>query len=174
MSKAKTDPTATAPINRLTLASTVASRVQITNVYQQSASFRRLELLSNRPDALEIQTSVITKFDQDSGKLVAYVSCRVHANTANNDEYMNIEAVYVASYTVAGIDGLTREHIDAFGDINGTYNVWPYWREFVQSSTMRMGLAPLTLPVHRPADQRALPRAGAKSKATDRARAPET
>jgi preprotein translocase subunit SecB len=31
--------------------------------------------------------------------------------------------------------------------MNGIYNIWPYWREYVQTTTSRLGLPPLTLPV---------------------------
>ncbi len=43
------------------------------------------------------------------------------------------------------------EELDAFARINGIYHAWPYWREFVQSSTTRSGLPPLTLhPIQAP------------------------
>lgn len=41
------------------------------------------------------------------------------------------------------------EEIQAFADTNGMLNSWPYWREYVQSSVIRMGLPPLTLPLYR-------------------------
>lgn len=39
----------------------------------------------------------------------------------------------------------TEEELDSFAKINGIYHAWPYWREFVQSSTARAGLPGLTL-----------------------------
>jgi preprotein translocase subunit SecB len=39
--------------------------------------------------------------------------------------------------------------IKAFAKSNGMLNVWPYWREFVQSITSRAGLPPLTVPLFR-------------------------
>lgn len=43
------------------------------------------------------------------------------------------------------------EELEAFSRINGIYHAWPYWREFVQSSTTRAGLPPLTLhPIQAP------------------------
>lgn len=39
--------------------------------------------------------------------------------------------------------------IKAFAMSNGMLNVWPYWREFVQSITSRAGLPPLTVPLFR-------------------------
>ena len=37
-----------------------------------------------------------------------------------------------------------------FAKLNGTYNAWPYWRELVQSMTMRAGMSGITVPVFRP------------------------
>lgn len=36
-----------------------------------------------------------------------------------------------------------------FAELNGTLNVWPYWREHVHSVVARVGLGSLTLPVWR-------------------------
>lgn len=42
---------------------------------------------------------------------------------------------------------LSQENAELFGKVNGIYNVWPYWREFVQSMTARLSLPPLTMPL---------------------------
>ena len=62
---------------------------------------------------------------------------------------LSIEANFVIMYSLDKIDDIRPENIKAFAQINGVYNVWPYWREFVQSTVARMGLAPLTIPVYR-------------------------
>lgn len=38
---------------------------------------------------------------------------------------------------------------DTFGRVNGIYNAWPYLREYVQSSLLRLGLPPFELPLLR-------------------------
>jgi preprotein translocase subunit SecB len=38
-----------------------------------------------------------------------------------------------------------ENELDCFARVNGIYHAWPYWREFVQNSTTRAGLPPLTL-----------------------------
>ena len=37
--------------------------------------------------------------------------------------------------------------LQAFAQFNATFNAWPYWREFVQSMTGRMGLPVVTVPI---------------------------
>lgn len=43
----------------------------------------------------------------------------------------------------------SQENIDAFGRVNGIYNAWPYIREYVQSSLVRLGLPAFDLPLLR-------------------------
>lgn len=75
--------------------------------------------------------------------------------------FLDIEATFLLLYSVKSVEGLDDEALSSFAHLNGTYNAWPYWREFVQSMTSRMDLPPLTIPVFR------LPRGPAKE-ATER------
>lgn len=43
----------------------------------------------------------------------------------------------------------TPEELAAFAGLNGVFNAWPYFREFLQSATTRMGLPQFVLPVFR-------------------------
>jgi hypothetical protein len=60
------------------------------------------------------------------------------------DVFVRIEARFAITYAINALEGLVQPNYDAFGERNGIYNAWPYWREFVQSTTVRMGLPPLT------------------------------
>lgn len=42
-----------------------------------------------------------------------------------------------------------KEDAEAFARVNGIYNAWPYLREYVQSSLLRLGLPPFELPLLR-------------------------
>ncbi len=49
-------------------------------------------------------------------------------------------------------DGLglpPRKSSPPFASLNGVFNAWPYFREFLQSATTRMGLPQFVLPVFR-------------------------
>jgi hypothetical protein len=70
---------------------------------------------------------------------------------------INIDASFLLTYKVKDFDGLTKRGFGAFGDINGIYNAWPYWREFVQNTIGRMGLPTLTIPVFRIAGSKESP-----------------
>jgi hypothetical protein len=58
-----------------------------------------------------------------------------------------IEASFDIKYSIADTTGLEKSHFEAFSRMNGVYNLWPYWREYVQNTLPRMGLPSLTLPV---------------------------
>ena len=70
--------------------------------------------------------------------------------------FLSIRATFFLLYSIDNKEGLDDKVLGSFATLNGTYNAWPYWREFVQSVTSRMGLPPLIVPVFR------LPRGPAK------------
>lgn len=39
--------------------------------------------------------------------------------------------------------------LEQFAKVNGVFNAWPFLREIIQSTTLRMGIAPVMLPLHR-------------------------
>ena len=44
------------------------------------------------------------------------------------------------------LEQLNKEEVQLFGKSNVGFNVWPFWREYVQSSCMRMNIKPISLP----------------------------
>lgn len=52
------------------------------------------------------------------------------------------DAIYVANKE------LSVEELEAFGTNNVGYNVWPYWREYLQSTCARLGVNPIRLPFY--------------------------
>ena len=66
-----------------------------------------------------------------------------------SDVILRIDGRLEAMYGLPEDQMPSDAQIKAFGRTNGMLNVWPYWREFVQSATMRAGLPPLTLPLFR-------------------------
>jgi hypothetical protein len=63
---------------------------------------------------------------------------------------IEIQAQLVLTYNSPKAAEFDSEHLDAFAQGNGIYNAWPYWREFVQSATARLGLPPFTVPSLKP------------------------
>ncbi len=62
-----------------------------------------------------------------------------------------VNATFNAQYKVTGdIGTFSDKDISVFARAVSLFHVWPYWREFVQNTTARMGLPPLTVPLYRP------------------------
>ena len=68
---------------------------------------------------------------------------------AEEEPSLRIAALFVLDYSLDEFDGLTDANFQAFSNINGIFQGWPFWREFVMNTTARMGIPPVTLPVHR-------------------------
>lgn len=135
----------------------VADRVRIQDVYLESSRTRRgddaafsrsgmrLEY-SQRPPQL-IQADASDEFALKVSLLVVAKPDEPEADAA-----LEVEATFVLQYSLSRAEGVTSEDLTAFGLINGVYNAWPYWREFVQNTTARMGLPTITAPVFRLSD----------------------
>jgi hypothetical protein len=63
--------------------------------------------------------------------------------------FVSISATFLGEYRTAKGFRPTTKELDAFLKANATFNCWPYWREYVQSSVARMDLPPTTLPFFR-------------------------
>lgn len=134
------------------LAGPVSDRVQIQNIVLAESSARRHPDCADPPANLAMRVAVTTDYKESEFLIqVRPTFTLVGRDTAENtEEKLHIEALFVLQYKVPSFDGLSKANIDAFGELNGVFNVWPYWREFVQNMTVRMGLPPLTVPVYRP------------------------
>lgn len=59
----------------------------------------------------------------------------------------DIEATFVARYIVVADDQPTGPMLEAFNH-NAVHHIWPYWREFLQATTIRLRVPPVVLPMH--------------------------
>jgi len=57
-----------------------------------------------------------------------------------------VECAYEVDYLLRESFAISAEHKKAFKDGNGIFNIWPYFREYLQSNLQRMGLPPLVAP----------------------------
>lgn len=65
-----------------------------------------------------------------------------------DDLLLEIVATYTVDYTMK--EQLPEESLLEFGRINVGYHVWPFWRELLQSTCNRIGIAPISLPFYKP------------------------
>ena len=88
----------------------------------------------------------------DRRKACAQIRFRLEGRPEESDKKdadLFIEATFNAIYEVPEDLKTNGDALDFFAQANGTYNLWPYWREFVQTTSARMGLQGLTVPTYR-------------------------
>lgn len=68
-------------------------------------------------------------------------------NTAKTKKDFCVKISCSYSVTFRSKTPLTSDFWDIFSAINLPINTWPFFREFVQNTTQRMSLPPLTLPL---------------------------
>lgn len=102
-------------------------------------------------DLLVNRTAEISEHQEENGTffVVATMRAQVIAEQAKEDALVSIEARFEIEYRLPEGFHVDPETLTAFAETNGIYNAWPYWREFVQSMFVRMGLPPLVLPLLR-------------------------
>lgn len=89
----------------------------------------------------------------DSG--VFYVVAPIEAQVmlaGSSEPVVVIKAKYELKYSFPVDLAPTQEELGAFAEVNGIFNAWPYWREFIQSTISRMNLPPVILPLFRIGD----------------------
>jgi preprotein translocase subunit SecB len=150
MSGMSTPPTAS-ELEELGLA--VSARVQIRGVLLINSRVRRGSdsRFSDAALTVELKHNVrhVERIDDGFSTTISF-ELATHGDTEVEDEpALLIQADFVLSYSVPSLDGLDQNNLVAFAAINGAYNAWPYWREYVQSMSLRMGLPPIVLPVFR-------------------------
>ncbi len=62
---------------------------------------------------------------------------------------VEITCRFVVLYRVPSFDGITNDSLHAFARTSGVFSVWPYWRELVQSLSLRLSVPPIILPTYR-------------------------
>jgi hypothetical protein len=112
------------------------------------------------PEALSLEHRCSTKvLAYDKDKKLSFILCNFRviafSSAAADKPVMKIEASFCTSYVHESlpdespdkdINNLIDE-FDYFVAINPIANAWPYWREFVQSMSTRMGFPALTVPL---------------------------
>lgn len=144
----------------------VSDRVQITDVRLANCDCEQKPAAAAGKKSYNITTSTEVQLDKNNGFIVVIAKFHFEASVENKGQEpaLTIGASFVLTYRIDEFDGLTQEGFDQFANLNGVYNAWPYWREFVQNMVGRMGLPPLTIPVFRIVESRSETRTAKKTK----------
>jgi len=145
-------PNRGATAGMLSLASVLSSQVEIDQVRLVSTMARLGSPPQEGPVSIEFAYSVHSKANVKEGLVLVHPIFKVKGEDRKGrlrTPVFEIEAAFLLIYKVKDFTAVTKRVLDAFGQSNGIYNAWPYWREYVQSVVGRMCLPPLTAPVFR-------------------------
>lgn len=129
----------------------VSERVQLKDVRLLNAECEQTPGSASGKKAYNIDYSTEVQVDRKSGYLVVMAKFHFEAflESMSSQPVIFIDASFILSYAIENFEGLTQEGFEQFANLNGIYNAWPYWREFVQNTIVRMGLPSLSIPVFR-------------------------
>lgn len=138
-------------ITRLAIA--VSGIVQIEQISLiEFSAMRQPEIEASAVAIKHAAPEATSQFDSQRKRITVKIKFGIEGSDGDGTEartILRVHACFLAIYALepSGGGAITPEQTDAFGKVNGLFNVWPYWRELVQSITTRMALPPLTLPV---------------------------
>lgn len=131
----------------------VSGRVEIIDVVLLACEAKRHPVINldkkNEISLSHIAQAQVNKRNKSLHVIIENSLVASHEEQETEDPYLVIKATFLASYRVNSFDGLTEEGYQRFASLNGVFNTWPFWREFVHSTTARLGLPSLTIPVYR-------------------------
>lgn len=138
--------------NPFALAVLVSDRVEIIDVRLIDSNCLQTPEASRGKQLVDYNYSVETKLEKEHSQVLLFPTFKMTAKpdkSAGDEPSLSIQARFLLAYKINSLKGITKKNIEAFGNTNGIYNAWPYWREFVQNTIARMGLPKLTIPVFR-------------------------
>jgi hypothetical protein len=132
----------------------IIANVQLNDVRLIDASVRtRIRDVARLGDAhlaMRHKTKVIMRSEK-AFLVAAVMRAEVVGDAAGDSEnplvVMNV--TFALEYKLESAARFSDEDLAEFARVNGAFNAWPYWREYVQTTSARMSLPPITLPVFR-------------------------
>lgn len=139
----------------------ISERVQLEDVRLIDCHCHQEPIAAEGKKTAHIKHSTQVHANKNTGYVAVIPKFQLQAFTESQSSkpIISIDASFLLTYKLKDFDGLTKKGFVAFGDMNGVYNAWPYWREFVQNTIARMGLPTLTIPVFRIASSKESPSA---------------
>ena len=143
------------------IAARVAQRYPLQEIYLVDARISR-DPLNVSPETLSLEhkcsTNYLTPYNADNYLIRCNFQVAAFDGKEPHKLIMKIEASFCTSYVeksqpdplIPDDDGSAETllaYVEHFMTINPISHTWPYWREFVQSMSARMGFPALTVPL---------------------------
>jgi len=138
--------------DQLGVALRVSDRIQLDSVRLMHCECTQSRLVGPSEKNFEIDRESSSSMDLATNRVFVWASFTLRTfekRDSSSEPYVIIKATFLLMYRAVSLDDITEETVELFAKTNGIFNAWPYWREFVQNTTSRMNLPPLTIPVFR-------------------------
>ena len=129
----------------------VSDRVELKDIRLISSKCSQTPEVTMGNKTYNIDYSAKVHADKKNGYIIVIPEFHFEAFRENKTQKpaILIDASFVLAYKIDNFKGLTQKGFEQFANLNGIYNAWPYWRELVQNTIVRMGLPSLSIPVFR-------------------------
>ena len=133
-------------------ATTIIEAAEIERIRQISGSFKTR--IDNPAEAGEVDFNLEFKgrcADRIENHFLVLVSFKaiIREKDAGKPPLVDARAGFEIRYRLPADFQVTKKQLNDFAKINGVFNAWPYFREFLQSSFQRMELPTPMLPLFR-------------------------
>ena len=132
----------------ITLAASVAKKLSIRQVQLVDCEAKHSLRGGKLPPQTKIQVNCNSVYDGEKKAVIVDLDFALDAyyrDSSPDDSSLQIRAKYLLLYMMKKVEKFTPEQLGAFTHVSATSHAWPYWGEFIQSMTTRMGLPPLTI-----------------------------
>lgn len=127
------------------------AKIEIEEVALLGASVKRSIRSADETEAriqLNKRASLLERSDDGRFYVQAEIEFSIEAS-GSEQPAVSIHTAFELTYRHPSDLEVTSQVLQEFAEINGVFNVWPYWREFIQSTMARMNLPVITIPVFR-------------------------
>lgn len=124
-------------------------------LHSELSAIRMMEFSASRaerlPEAEQLRLEMKHRTEKGAGaggRQTFVVELEVRSMAADGGaQVFEVKARFEAEYTLSPGFAPTEGQLQAFKEGNAAFHCWPYFREFVQSSTQRMGLSVPPMPM---------------------------
>lgn len=125
---------------------TFVTQIKITNIRLVSAQVKVLDY-SYFPSSVEVKWRMRASYEKAEEQFnVCHRYNVTIADKETNEAKAKISVVFQVVYSSK--IPISDEIFEIFKARNLPLNTWPYFREFIHNTTMRMGWSPLIAPIH--------------------------
>jgi preprotein translocase subunit SecB len=99
----------------------------------------------NFGDKLTIDIKVEMSYEKIAGGFFSIAAYKIIAKSKNDEIALEFDITYRADFT--SVKEVTDSFFEVYKNVSLPLNTWPFVRELVNSTTARMNIPPLTLPL---------------------------